>query len=441
MRALSRTVAALLAAILLITLTPLAAFAHFGGQTTISVAANAAGQIEIVGHVPTYQWEAALVAEGRATETIDGVLADRGSLETYLFERISLTDANFAIPLTLQEVSRESSEVVIRLTGSPDGRDLTALKLTWTLVSDVVPAHYSLVSTTPWPALSDGSSSEFIATITHLKPSLEFSLGDAPVVPRTTGFVVGFEHFRSGLDHVLIMLILAIALTAAWSTPRLSASAARVSGPATAAAGTPATADTGFRRLLSRAAATSLAFALGHSVSLVLVATTNIVLPSGPIEIAIAASIAVGALHGLAADRGRVSHHLGLIPIALIGLVHGFGFAGALEEFGLSSGNLVWSVLGFNVGLEVAQLASLALFIPLFIWIANRRAFRTVMLSLVAAIAVVWIIDRAGLVALHEYIPLEGFGAFNPEIVALIIASSALTVSAGIRLFTRRARS
>ena len=82
----------------------------------------------------------------------------------------------------------------------------------------------------------------------------------------------------------------------------------------------------------------------------------------------------------------------------LFGLVHGFGFAGALKDLGLGGGSLAASLLGFNLGVELGQLALVALFLPLAWW-TRRTGFyqRGVLIggsAAVALIALVWAVER-----------------------------------------------
>ncbi len=398
--------------------------AHSGNETLITVAATESGSLEVTAIVPVFQWRKALIAEGRGVETVTSVLADQGAVGDYILARVSLADANGEIPLKVASAALGKAVVEIALVADPQQRDLSTLELTWTLVSDVVPAHTALVSVVPWPGLAGDPTQTLIATLSHDSPAVRFSLGDVVVSPRATAFEAGFQHFRHGLDHVFIMLILAIGLAAPWERGR---------------GGSPD--ERSPRKLLGLAVVTSLAFAAGHSASLALVATTSLALPTSLIEIAIAVTIAVGALHALGAERGLVSPRLGLVPVALIGLIHGFGFAEALDQIGLSGGNLAWAVFAFNAGLEAAQLAALALFIPVLVFVANGKTLRRVILAVVAGVAALWIADRSGLTWVGTHLPIGGFDGNNPEVVAMAIAAVAVAARAWTRVRRRAAPS
>lgn len=96
------------------------------------------------------------------------------------------------------------------------------------------------------------------------------------------------------------------------------------------------------------------AFTIGHSVTLSL-AALNLVTPSAQIiEPAIALSIVFVGADNLVRGTGR---DVRAWVAAVFGLVHGFGFANVLREFGLPSEALGWSLFSFNVGVEIGQLA------------------------------------------------------------------------------------
>ncbi|WP_128923921.1 HupE/UreJ family protein [Bradyrhizobium guangxiense] len=103
------------------------------------------------------------------------------------------------------------------------------------------------------------------------------------------------------------------------------------------------------------------AFTVAHSFTLSLAALDLLVIPSRVVEPAIAASIVfVAAENFFSRDvdrRWRVAF--------LFGLVHGFGFAGALREVGLSPNAVVPSLVAFNIGVEIGQVAIIAVALPI----------------------------------------------------------------------------
>jgi len=95
------------------------------------------------------------------------------------------------------------------------------------------------------------------------------------------------------------------------------------------------------------------AFTVGHSVTLSLAALNMVSPPATVIEPAIALSIVFVGADNLVRGDGR---DLRAWVALTFGLVHGFGFANVLREFGLPKEALGWSLFSFNVGVEIGQL-------------------------------------------------------------------------------------
>jgi len=122
--------------------------------------------------------------------------------------------------------------------------------------------------------------------------------------------------------------------------------------------------------------------------------------PSRWIESIIAASVVLAALDNLWPVFGNTRWKLTF----LFGLVHGFGFAGALRELGLGAGSLAVTLLGFNVGVELGQLAIVAVVVPLAWTLRQTRFYTQALLRggsvLIALLALRWLVERAFDVAL-----------------------------------------
>jgi hydrogenase/urease accessory protein HupE len=105
------------------------------------------------------------------------------------------------------------------------------------------------------------------------------------------------------------------------------------------------------------------AFTIAHSITLSLATLNVVVIPSAIVEPAIAASIVYVALENFFTrnidDRWRVTF--------VFGLVHGFGFAGALREIGLPTNAVVTALAAFNIGVEVGQVAIVSIVVPTLI--------------------------------------------------------------------------
>lgn len=133
---------------------------------------------------------------------------------------------------------------------------------------------------------------------------------------------LGAAHLLAGLDHVLLVLGLVLLL--------------------------------GRTRTLVGAVT---AFTLGHSLTLGLAASGVVYVPSAPVEAAIAASLVwLAAEVCQGSESSALRRHPWLLS-GVVGLVHGLGFAGGLAEIGLPQRELVAALFGFNLGVELAQLA------------------------------------------------------------------------------------
>lgn len=131
---------------------------------------------------------------------------------------------------------------------------------------------------------------------------------------------LGFEHIMGGFDHLIFVLGLLFLV--------------------------------GFRRQLVW---TISAFTLAHTFSLASVALGWLTLRPGPVEACIALSIVLVACEALG-QRKTLARQWPALVAFLFGLVHGMGFAGALQDIGLPENHVLVALLTFNLGVEVGQL-------------------------------------------------------------------------------------
>ncbi len=152
---------------------------------------------------------------------------------------------------------------------------------------------------------------------------------------------------------------------------------------------------------LRRLAWAITAFTAAHSVTLAMATLGVVSLPPGPIEALIAFSIALVAAECLYVQRGQPSP-TATRPwtIALVfGLLHGFGFAGALTQAGLPADAIPAALLFFNIGVELGQLAFVALVLGCFWLLRNlvpkvlRPAVQATAYG-IGSLAAFWTIER-----------------------------------------------
>ncbi len=136
-------------------------------------------------------------------------------------------------------------------------------------------------------------------------------------------------------------------------------------------------------------------FTLAHSVTLWLAVQGWVELPGRWVESVIALSIVVTAVNNLVP---RLPLSAAAVAFGF-GLIHGFGFASVLEDLGLQEGTLGVALFGFNVGVELGQLAIVAVFLPIAWALRATRFYRVAVLRggsvLIALLALVWFVERA----------------------------------------------
>jgi hypothetical protein len=185
---------------------------------------------------------------------------------------------------------------------------------------------------------------------------------------------LGIEHILGGVDHLLFVLALII-LVGSWR----------------------------------RVVVTVTAFTIAHSITLAAATLGFVHVPARPVEAAIALSIVFVAAEIVNVWRGRPSltaRWPWLVAFAF-GLLHGFGFAGALSEVGLPQHAIPLALLFFNLGVEIGQLAFVAL-VMVLAWGLPRamdslalpgrdwtRAHSAVAAAyVIGALAAYWLIER-----------------------------------------------
>jgi hydrogenase/urease accessory protein HupE len=172
---------------------------------------------------------------------------------------------------------------------------------------------------------------------------------------------LGIEHILGGIDHLLFVLALLFLV--------------------------------GFNRKLVW---TITAFTVAHSVTLVLSVLGWITLRSPPVEATIALSIMLVAGEALHKEATAARRWPALVAF-LFGLVHGLGFAGALEQIGLPERHMAVALLTFNVGVEIGQLATVGAAYLLYRISRPLPALaraRTPALYAIGAVAAYWSIGR-----------------------------------------------
>ena len=134
-------------------------------------------------------------------------------------------------------------------------------------------------------------------------------------------------------------------------------------------------------------------FTLAHSITLTATALDFITLDSRIVELGIAISVAITALNNVY----PIIMRLGFITFGF-GLLHGMGFASVFGDLNAQSGSLVMNVLAFNVGVEIGQLAIVAILLPLLLTLRNVKVYAKAIMpiasSIIAVVALNWTLQR-----------------------------------------------
>jgi hypothetical protein len=187
-------------------------------------------------------------------------------------------------------------------------------------------------------------------------------------------FRLGMRHIAEGTDHLLFLLALLLPAP-------LVVVGSHWGGVA------------GVRGSVLRILRIVTAFTIGHSITLGLAAWGFVRVPSRPIEVLIAVSILVSAIHAL---RPIFPGKEAWIA-AFFGLIHGLAFAATLNELGLARWECVAGILAFNLGIETMQMIVVAATMPSLLFMSRTRAYPVLRIggALFAVFASVgWIAER-----------------------------------------------
>jgi hypothetical protein len=136
-------------------------------------------------------------------------------------------------------------------------------------------------------------------------------------------------------------------------------------------------------------------FTIAHTITLTLATLSIVELPSRLVESVIAASVAFAALNNVIPILRK---GIGYVVFAF-GLFHGFGFASVLQDLIISPKTMVLDLLGFNIGVEIGQIAIVAVVVPILFAMRNQRYYIPLVLrsgsALIGALAILWLAERS----------------------------------------------
>lgn len=245
----------------------------------------------------------------------------------------------------------------------------------------------------------------------NVVPPLKVSQGGA-----TRGWWAGFRgmvelggrHIAEGTDHLLFLLVLLL------PAPLLTTQAGRWGRFG------------GVRYSVGRLLGIITAFTLGHSLTLLAGALGWLRLPAQPVEVLIAVSILVSAVHALRPlFPGREAY-----VAAGFGLVHGLAFASTLAGLHLEAGPMALSILGFNLGIELMQLLVIGLTMPWLLLLSRTphyAAVRVVGALCAALAALAWVVERTVLSSTPFSAAVERVVGLAPWLLAALATGAVVS--------------
>lgn len=237
--------------------------------------------------------------------------------------------------------------------------------VTYALLFDLDVTHRGLLTVADhWVSFTSGARTQTVSFVPVTRGAQAWA-----------AFTAGVHHISIGWDHLcfLFALLLPSVLkreAATWK-PR----------------------DT-LRQALINITQVVTAFTVAHSLTLALAAFRVVTPPSQPVEVAIAFSVALAAANNLFPVIGDARWSLAFA----LGLLHGFGFVGAIDDLGASDATRALSVLCFNLGVEAGQLAIVALAVPLLWRLRAWPRYRTLLFpagsAVILGLALSWTYSR-----------------------------------------------
>ena len=316
------------------------------------------------------------------------------SLRIYLKQHIrpkSFEDKLWTVELgamkvveTKSKLTGDYKELVVAFTMTPPpNADLRNFNFDYDVILHQVASHQILINIKQdWQQgiMADDSTMQQIGVI-----AIDIPTGKIPVfqvsLQQGSGWMgfksmvsLGINHIKEGTDHLLFLLTLLLPATLLVENKRW----ARFAGVKTS---------------LVKLLKIVTAFTIGHSLTLIIGSFQLINFPSQPIEILIAISIFISAIHAYKPlFEGKE-----IFIAGGFGLIHGLAFADKITHLELNFQQKIISIFGFNVGIELMQLFVVLLTMPFLILLSQTKSysiFRKVGSILVAISALAWMVER-----------------------------------------------
>ena len=312
----------------------------------------------------------------------------RTELQAWLAQGIALTEAgkNCDLGEADLQASRHADGVYLSamwtpicpgLADSPDWAQQASFSLRYGLMFDQDDLHRGLLKV-------DFPSYQSSALLSPDRPEAQINAASSGPANIFLRYVLeGVWHIWIGIDHIVFLLSLLVLAP-------LQSSRQRVVHWHAATIARPVVLDV---------LAVVTAFTVAHSITLGLTITGWLTPPADLVEPAIALSVVLAALNNLLGFSALKRWRLAFV----FGLIHGFGFASVLLDLGLPASALLAALGGFNVGVELGQLAIVAVFLPLAWALRHTWIYRWVVVvggsAAVVLLGLFWTLQRVGWLA------------------------------------------
>jgi hypothetical protein len=350
------------------------AYAHKPSDSYLAIrveGSNLSGQWDIA--LRDLDFAIGLDDSGDGDITWGEVKAHHADIAAYSLARLKLRSGEAECPARATEFlvddHSDGAYSVMRFEARcPD--EVTTLEIVYSLFADLDPQHRGLLR------LEHGTGTR-TAIFGPERATQSFELAKISALTQFVDYArEGVWHIWIGFDHILFLLSLLLPAVLVLEGGRWQAVAR-------------------FPPAFWEVFKIVTSFTVAHSITLSLAALGVISLPSRLVESAIATSVVLAALNNVF----PLVHGRRWMVAFAFGLIHGFGFASVLRDLGLPQGALLIALVGFNLGVEVGQLAIVSAFLPVAYglrasWFYRRLVFVGGSIA-IAAVAGIWLVERA----------------------------------------------
>jgi hypothetical protein len=350
-------------------------FAHKPSDSYLAISVDGAalrGQWDIA--LRDLEFAIGLDADGNGEITWGELKSRRKQVESYALSRLKLLADGKPCALAptdlLVDEHSDGAYAVLRFDADCGRRAPGSVEIAYSLFFDIDPTHRGLL-------LFERGGAAQTGVLSPERPRLAFKAGEESALSQFFDYLrEGVWHIWIGFDHILFLLSLLLPSVLILKKNEWKAAEQ-------------------FRDTFWDVFRVVTAFTIAHSITLSLAALSVIALPSRLVESTIALSVLLAALNNL---WPVVAERRWAVAFAF-GLIHGFGFASVLTDLGLPQGTLLLALVGFNLGVEVGQLAIVAAFLPLAYTLRRTWFYRRLLFiggsGAIALVAAWWLIERA----------------------------------------------